>query len=363
MATEPLRIGLIGGGSIVRYRHMPGLAKIDNVQVVAVCNRRPESTRQFAEEYQIPRTAYRWQEIVAMDDLDIIWIGTTPYMHCPITVAALEAGKHVFCQARMCMNLDEARQMAAAGARHPDQVVRFCPPPMGLAGDRTMRRLLHEERFVGDIRQVYLISASGALLDPNVELTWRLQKEQSGENVLALGIYLEVLDRWLGPTTRITAVNRTWTESRIHPETGQPAPAELPETVNILAELACGAIGVYMFNGVSSHAPSDHLAIHGSQGTIVYDFNTDPDAEQIEGARLGSESMAGIPIPDHERRQWTVEADFIRAVRTGQCDPILPDFEAGLRYMSLVDAVHRSAANNRGVEVAANWKSLLARDL
>lgn len=354
MPTDTLRIGLIGGGSIIRQRHMPGLAKIGGVEVAAVCNRHPDSTRQFAEEYQIARTADRWEEIVAMEDLDVIWIGTTPYMHCPITLAALDAGKHVFCQARMCMNLDEARQMAAAGEKHPELIVRFCPPPMGLAGDRTMRRLLHEERFVGDIRQVYLISASGLLLDSNTELGWRQQKEQSGQNVLTLGIYLEVLDRWLGPTTRIHAVNRTWTETRTHPGTGQPAPAELPETVNVIAELACGAIGVYMFNGVSSHAPSDHLAIHGTQGTIVYDFNVDENLEQIEGARRGDEQMSAIAIPDHERRHWTVEQEFVHAVRTGEANPILPDLQASLRYMTLIDAVCRSAANNRGVQVASN---------
>jgi predicted dehydrogenase len=330
---------------------MPGLAQIDGVEVTAVCNRHHESTLQTAEEYHIPRTAHDWREIVAMEDLDIIWIGTTPYMHCPITIAALEAGKHVFCQSRMCMNLDEARQMVAAGEKHPDRVVRFCPPPMGLAGDRTMIRLLQEERLVGDIRQVHLISANGLLLDPDLELTWRLQTEQSGQNVLTLGIYLEVLDRWLGPTSRVTAVNRTWTPARIHPRTRQSAPAELPESVSVVAELACGAVGVYAFNGVSSHAPSDHLAVHGAEGTIVYDFNVNEDQERIEGARRGEENMQPIPIPDQERRRWSVEADFIHAVRTGRCDPILPDLQAGLRYMTLIDAIHRSAANNRGVQV------------
>ena len=352
MSNEKLRIGIVGGGSIVRQRHMPGLANIEGVEVVAVCNRTYESTRQFAEDYAIPRTARHWKEVVDMDDLEVIWIGTTPYLHCEITLAALEAGKHVFCQSRMCMNLDEARRMVAAGAQHPERIVRFCPPPMGLAGDRTMQRLLQQERFVGDLRQVTLTSVSGMLLDRDLPLGWRLQTEQSGQNVLTLGIYLEVLDRWLGRTMRVTAVTRGWTKARMHPETGRPAPAELPESVNIIVELANGAVGVYLFNAVSSHGPSDHLAVHGTEGTIVYDFNTDPSKEQIEGARLLDEHMAAIPIPDHERRCWTVEADFIQAVRTGQADPVLPDLHRGFRYMAVIDAVHRSAASGRTVQVA-----------
>ena len=353
MSTEPLRIGIIGGGSIVRHRHMPGLAAVDGVEVVAVCNRRPESAEQFAKDYDIPNIERDWRGVVDRDDVDIIWIGTTPYLHCPITLAALEAGKHVFCQARMCLNLDEARQMVEAGRQHPDRVVRFCPPPMGMGGDRTMLRLLNEDRFVGEIRQVHLSSASGSLLDPEAPLTWRLQRAQSGQNVMTLGIYVEVLNRWLGPTRRIHAVNRTWTEERIHPETQVPTPAEIPESVNIVAELVNGAVGVYTVNGVSAHAPSDTLTVHGTGGSLTYHFNGDETKEWIEGARVHEAELKPIPIPDGERRRWHVEAEFIRAVRTGECDPIVPDLQAGLRYMTLIDAVHRSAAAECVVDVGS----------
>lgn len=352
MSSETLRIGIIGAGSIVRQRHMPGLSAIDGVEVLAVANRHFASGRAFADEFHVPRVVYDWRDVVRMDDVDIIWIGTTPYMHREITVAALDAGKHVFCQSRMCMNLAEAREMVAAGRRHPDHVVRFCPPPMGMGGDRTMQRLLKKERFVGEVRQVTLTSVNGLLLDPQTLLGWRLQAEQSGQHVMTLGIYLEVLHRWLGPITRVTAVNRTWTPTRIHPDTAQPAPAELPESVNVIAEFASGAVGVILVNGVSSHGPSDHVAIHGTEGTIVYDFNADENREQIEGARRTDEAMSPIPIPDDERRHWTVEADFIHAVRTGKADPILPDLDAGLHYMAVIDAIHRAAASGMAVEVA-----------
>jgi predicted dehydrogenase len=249
------------------------------------------------------------------------------------------------------MNLDEARQMLAAGQAHPKSVVRFCPPPMGMGCDRTMRRLLNEERFVGDVRQVSLISATGALLDPEAPLTWRLQTEQSGQNVLTLGIYYEVLERWLGPTRRITAVTANWTPTRKHPNSGELKPSDLPESVNIIAELESGAIGTYIFNGVSSHAPTDHLAIHGTEGSLVYDFNGDIAQERIEGAKLGRESMDTIPIPDSERGNWTVEADFIHEIRHGEARGLLPGLQRAYNYMALIDATHRSAANNRGVEV------------
>lgn len=352
MASDRLRIGIIGAGSIVRQRHMPGLAKIDGAEVAVVCNKHYHSAEVFAQEYGVPEVAHHWREVIGRDDLDIIWIGTTPYMHKELTIAALEAGKHVFCQARMCMNLDEARQIVAAQEAHPDKVVRFCPPPMGMAGDRTVQRLLNEERFCGDIRHVTLTSVSGALLDPSVPLTWRLDKEQSGQNVLTLGIYLEVIGRWLGPTRRVTAVTRTWTDQRVHPVTNEPTPVEIPELVDVIVEYENGGVGLYMLNGVSSHAPSDHLAVHGTEGTIVYDFNVDETRERIEGARREDESMQPIEISDDERRPWTVEEDFIQMVHMGKVDSILPDVYDGMRYMSIVDAVYRSASMGRTVDVA-----------
>ena len=95
MAHQPLRVGLIGAGANTRSRHIPGLRALPDVEIVAVCNRRPASTAAVAREFAIPRTFDRWQDVVADPDVDAVVIGTWPYLHCPITLAALEAGKHV----------------------------------------------------------------------------------------------------------------------------------------------------------------------------------------------------------------------------------------------------------------------------
>ncbi|MCI0530189.1 MAG: Gfo/Idh/MocA family oxidoreductase, partial [Nitrospira sp.] len=111
MNQKTLKIGIIGAGGIVRQRHLPGLKKIEGVEVVAVSNRRRERAEKIAQDFNIPRVIEDWHEVIAIPELDIIWIGTTPYMHEPITLAALEAGKHVFCQARMAMNSQQAKNM------------------------------------------------------------------------------------------------------------------------------------------------------------------------------------------------------------------------------------------------------------
>src|SRR5438105_14325048 len=88
MPHPALRVGLIGAGANTRSRHIPGLREQENVTLVAVCNRRPASTAAVAREYDIPRTYDRWQDLVADSAVDAVVIGTWPYLHCPITLAA-----------------------------------------------------------------------------------------------------------------------------------------------------------------------------------------------------------------------------------------------------------------------------------
>lgn len=350
MADKPIRIGIIGAGGIVRSRHMPGLAKIDGVSVAAVCNRRRSTAEQFAQDFGVADVHDRWREVVERTDLDVIWIGTTPYLHRELTEAALAAGKHVFCQARMAMNLAEAKAMAAAADAHPDCVTMICPPPMGMPGDRVMRRLLHDENFAGEIRHVRLWNLSAGCLDADAEMTWRLDKRQSGLNAFAFGIYIEVLNRWIGPARRVTAVLRQFTERRRDPQSDKMIPVEIPESLNLIADLAGGGVGVYEFNGVSAHAPSDRLEIYGTRGTIHYLF--DPSGnERILAGRPDEKALADVPISPAERHEWTVEADFIHAVRTGDTSAVEPNFHHGLQYMAFIEATYQSAQSGRTADI------------
>src|SRR5207237_9349271 len=134
MAERRLRIGLIGAGGNMRLRHIPGLRALADVEITAVCNRRPESTAAVAQEFGIPRTFEHWQDLIADADIDAVVIGTWPYLHCPITLAALEAGKHVLTEARLSLNLTEAQQMLAAAKAKPELVTQVVPSPFGFNG-------------------------------------------------------------------------------------------------------------------------------------------------------------------------------------------------------------------------------------
>ena len=105
MADEGIRIGLIGAGRNTRDRHIPGFHEVSGVEIVAVANRSRESGRVVADQFNIPTVYDSWQELLEDESINAVCIGTWPYMHRTLTIAALQAGKHVLTEARMASNV------------------------------------------------------------------------------------------------------------------------------------------------------------------------------------------------------------------------------------------------------------------
>src|SRR5262249_16783090 len=220
------------------------------VEIVAVCNRRPASTAAAAREWNIPRTYERWQDLVGNPEIDAIVIGTWPYLHCPITLTALEAGQHVLSEARMALDAAEAHQMLEASRRQPLLVTQLVPSPYGLRGHQVMLDLL-ADGYIGELREVQVTSFSGALSDPAAPLSWRQDAALSGFNMLALGILHETLLRWAPPPVRVAAQVHAFVPRRIDPESGVHRLVGTPDSVQVLAVLEGGARAVYHLSGVT----------------------------------------------------------------------------------------------------------------
>ena len=101
MTDKTIRVGFVGAGNNTRRRHIPGFRALPGIELVAVANRTKESGERVAREFGIARVSEDWRELVRAADVDAVCIGTWPYMHCAITLAALAQGKHVLCEARM----------------------------------------------------------------------------------------------------------------------------------------------------------------------------------------------------------------------------------------------------------------------
>jgi predicted dehydrogenase len=336
--ARKLRVGIVGAGGIVRQRHLPGLQALPQVEVVAVCNSRRETAREVAREFHIPDVMDDWAELIDRPDLDIIWIGTPPVLHAPITVSALEAGKHVFCQARMAMNLREGREMLAAAQARPQLVTMLCPPPHGMRGGLFFEKLLRDG-YVGEPWHFRLTALNGQFADPLAPAHWRQRTELSGLNVLSVGIYAEVLERWLGSPRRLHAQMKVSVPKR------HGYVVHVPDVVQVIGQWANGLAGSLEWSGVAQFAPDETLTIYGRDGTLIHDFTHD----RIFGARRGDAALKELAVPPELESSWTVERDFIEAVLGGGHPE--PSFETGVKYMEFTEALNLSARGGHAVEL------------
>lgn len=337
MAT--IRIGIIGAGANTRDRHIPGLQAIEGVEIVGVCNRSRESSEAVGRKFGISKMYEHWQLLIDDPDIDAVVIGTWPYLHCRASLAALDSGKHVLTEARMAMNASEAHAMLEAAQERPDLIAQVVPSPMTLRVDRTVNRLLAEgyvgELLVVDHRQ------RGDFLDRDGTLHWRQNMDLSGLNIMTMGIYYEAFMRWVGEATRVSATGKTFVKKR-RDENGRLAAVRVPEHVDVVADLACGAQLHLQQSAVTALVEGDGTYLFGSDGVLrVVD-------DRLYGARRGDSALEEISIPDEEASGWRVEEEFIAAIR-GEEPVTHTTFEDGVKYMEFTEAVAQSIATGETV--------------
>jgi predicted dehydrogenase len=342
--ANTIRIGVVGAGGNTRKFHIPNLKKIEGVEVVAVVNRSRASSERVAQEFAIPRVHDHWRQLVDDAGIDAVVIGTWPYLHCPITVAALGAGKHVLTEARLAMNAAEARQMLAASRARPDLVTQVVPGPTTFPADPMIMHLL-ADGYVGELQSVDLRVSTG-WLNADAPLHWRMNRDYSGLNIMSMGIWYECLSRWVGPARSIVARTRVAVPYRFDEERGERRSVEVPDHVEVLADLANGAIARMHWSSVAGCMPGPEVWLYGSHGTLRFEVQ----GNVLSGARRGDKEMKRIEIPADKSCKWRVEDEFIGAIR-GTESVRRTSFQDAVHYMEFTEAVHVSSREGRRVDL------------
>jgi predicted dehydrogenase len=342
-AADTIRVGIVGAGGIVGSRHIPGLRRMPGVELVAVANRSLASSERAAAQFNIPRAYGSWQELIAADGIDAVLIGTWPYMHKPITLAALESGRHVLCQARMAMNAAEAHEMLAASQRHPNLVCMLVPSSSGYSIDRAMLSLIGGD-LLGEILSVDVHQLQRGFANFGGELDWRHDPQFSGINVMNVGPIYELMMRWLGPGNRVLAKTRVHVPTRRTAQ-GTQVTATIPDHVEVLYELANGAPVHMVFSETTGLSRGNDTWIFGTEGTLRVD-----DANNIFVGRRGDRELTVYPNPPEGQYRHRVEEEFINAIRG--VEPVsMNTFEIGVRYMEWTEAIYRSAESGNAVSL------------
>lgn len=140
---SPLRVGVVGLG-YAGTTHLRAFAGIPGVEVVALAGKETDRLAELGAEFGIPHLLEDWQDLVALDTIDIVSIATPNVLHAPISLAALRSGKHVFCEKPLALTAIEAREMVAV-AHDVDRVLEVAFNHRRRADVQFARRYLDDE--------------------------------------------------------------------------------------------------------------------------------------------------------------------------------------------------------------------------
>lgn len=338
-----INIGIIGAGENTRLKHIPELQKIPGVSIISVCNRSEDSSLKVAREFGIRRVVGNWQEVVEDEDIDAVVIGTWPNMHEIISTAALMSGKHVLCEARMAMNASEAAEMLRVSRCFPQLVAQIVPGPFTFPFDASIIDLISNGKL-GDILAVNVRYNSSAFISKSKEMTWRENIDLSGLNTMMMGIVYESISRWLGHAATVKASAKVFNKLKTWNKSLKAV--EIPEHLDIIADMHCGAQAHMQFSSVTGLAENHQdIWIFGSEGTIHLNLNNNV-------LKYGSREaeLSPVKLITGKYSKWRVEEEFINAIR-GVETVKYTTFEDGFRYMEFTEAVSRSRKTGDAVNL------------
>jgi len=186
-----LRVAMIGYG-FMGAAHSQGWRTAPRVfdlpaepEMAVVVGRNAVAVAAAAQKWGWAESATDWREVVGRDDIDVVDIVTPGDSHAEIAIAALEAGKHVLCEKPLANTVAEAEAMAEAAGKAAARGIRAM---VGFTYRRvpavTFLRNLIAEGAVGTVNQVRASYRQDWLVDPDMPLAWRLQKEHAGSGAL-----------------------------------------------------------------------------------------------------------------------------------------------------------------------------------
>ena len=291
----PFRIGLIGCGRISDI-YLETLARLPLVEVVACASLDLSESQAKAGQHGIPNVATP-EELLNDPGIEAVLNLTIPAAHAEISLAALEAGKHVYSEKPLVTALPEGRQLVARAAERG--LMLGCAPDTFLGGRwQTVRRLI-DEGAIGAPTGVFAHAGTHGTErhHPNPDFYYA----NGGGPLLDLGpYYLTAMVFCLGPIARVAGLSRrTFAERMIEngPRNGKMMPVEVDTHSLSLLEFESGVIGDMTMSFDIWDSETPRFEIYGEYGTISI-----PDPDPVHGANIfGGE----VWLRTRETARWT----------------------------------------------------------
>lgn len=375
---KKLGIAMVGYGGIGRvhvmaYRAIPfhyGLPA-NTIDIVGVATTRPETAQAAAREIGCEVWATDFRKLLARDDVDVVDCCVPNYKHEEIVVAAAQAGKHIYCEKPLAMDVAEGQRMVSAAVKAGVKTqmtfnFRFIPAI-------TRARQMVEEGFLGRVFSFRGRYHRSSYISPDKPLSWRLRKEISGGGALFdLGSHvLDLIYYLLGEFGSVQATLDTLIKERpIAAGSTEKGLVDVDDIALMQARMADGTLGTIEISRMGTGATNDlQIEIFGDKGALrfnaadpswleVYDVR---DAVQPLGGMRGFRKLetvqryAGQKAPDWSmapsfgRSHAEGQYRFLKAISDGRQSS--PDLSDGLHIQEVMEAAVRSSQERRWVMV------------
>lgn len=351
-------VGIIGAGHIAKS-HAKVWLRED--RLVAVCSRQRHKAEKIACDYGIPFVCATARQLINRNDIDIVCITTPHHLHYPLAMSAMAAGKHVFCEKPLALNVAEAQEMWEFSQQMGVKTgVQFAErtnwPSLMRLGE-----LVHE----GGLGDILYFEGSWAFdwaQSPTHPMSWRFRKATAGSGALGdLGAYMIDAARWLvGEITDVYAdlvtligqrpvVSDLYDFSEIRrlqadgvlPPTSEFAEVENDDECALQISFASGARGAIRASRVQRY---NTVRIDGSGGSCKWDLGT----EELLYRRQGESDFKPVSIPGRLVAK-TMVSQFVANIRDGT--DLAPTFLDGLETQRVIDAAILSSGRRQWTSV------------
>jgi predicted dehydrogenase len=360
--TDKVRLGLIGAsvsGTWSARAHLPALRASSDVELTAVCTTRADSAEAARQAWGARLAFDDWRKMVASPEIDAVAVVVRVPSHYAPGRAALEAGKHVYCEWPLGRTTVEAVELAALAKAQG--LVTAVGLQARVNPAVTHMKELVDAGFVGEVMAVHVSLLREGVLSRPSHRTWQRDAEL-GANTLTIanGHTVDAMRFVAGDFARLSAVVATQAKQWLDTGTNTLLDVTSPDNVLISGRLADGAVASVHIGAIPFAGSGYRMEIYGRDGTLVAAGVDSPQLSEVSlyGAK-GDNSLAPMPVP----QRFTFAASgtpsgeatnvgqmytlFARAIRDGGSHQ--PTFETAVELHHLVDAIKQASDTGREV--------------
>jgi predicted dehydrogenase len=320
--TSPIRIGIVGLGAIGE-RLINNFKAFDDIEIKAVCDIAADRAKQVAEELGGIQWYTEHKDLIAQDDVDLVYVAVPPVYHHAVTLDALRAKKHVLCEKPLANSVEEANEMVEAAEQAG--VVHAMNFPLNYSATTAKFVQLLKEGYVGDVRRIGLLMHFPQWPRAWQQNAWVGGREQGGY-ILEVGAhFIQLIQKAFGSISDIQSELQFPKDPKAC-ESGVIAKMKLADGTHILVD------------GLSHIAGEERLAltVYGTEGTLSLENWRD-----LKGGRLG-EPITNISAEDVHPPLGLIPS-LVQAIRGQSAD--LYDFNVGYDVQVVLEALRHPQSN------------------